>query len=89
MQPDRSVGAFSALLRDKMAELEQEAADQAGEEAAEVASADDQIGRMGLKAHLTILAGDGGPWPRAGHGAYVTPTVSPVEPGQRHLNLLH
>ena len=89
MQPDRSVGPFSALLRDKMAELEQEAAEQAADEAAELASADDQIGRMGLKAQLTILAGNGGPWPRAGHRAYVTPPVPPVEPGQRHLNLLH
>lgn len=89
MQPDRSVGAFSALLRDKLAELEQEAADQANDEAAECASAEDQIGRMGLKAHLTILAGDGGAWPRAGHGVYLTPPVPPVEPGQRHLNLLH
>jgi hypothetical protein len=89
VQPDRSVGPFSALLRDKMAELEQEAAEQAADEAAELASADDQIGRMGLKAQLTILAGNGGPWPRAGHRAYVTPSVPPVEPGQRHLNLLH
>ena len=89
MLPDRSVGPFSALLRDKMAELEQEAAEQAADEAAELASADDQIGRMGLKAQLTILAGNGGPWPRAGHRAYVTPSVPPVEPGQRHLNLLH
>jgi len=89
VQPDRSVGPFSALLRDKMAELEQEAAEQAADEAAELASADDQIGRMGLKAQLTILAGNGGPWPRAGHRAYVTPSAPPVEPGQRHLNLLH
>jgi hypothetical protein len=72
-----------------MAELEQEAAEQAADEAAELASADDQIGRMGLKAQLTILAGNGGPWPRAGHRAYATPSVPPVEPGQRHLNLLH
>jgi hypothetical protein len=72
-----------------MAELEQEAAEQAADEAAELASADDQIGRMGLKAQLTILAGNGGPWPRAGHRAYVTPSVPPVEPGQWHLNLLH
>ncbi len=81
---DATAGAFDALLRDKMAELEQEAAEEAGEPVVE----DDRVARLGLQAQQTILAVDGGPLPRAGHQAYVTPPVPPVEPGNQHLNLL-
>ena len=81
---DVSAGAFDTLLREKMAELEQEAAEETGEPVVE----DDRVARLGLEAQQAILAVDGGPLPRAGHQAYVTPPAPPVEPGSQHLNLL-
>ena len=56
--------AFSAVLQEKIAELE-------ADDAAQEALARDPLERFRLATQHAVLAGGGGPLPRQGHGAYI------------------
>ena len=56
--------AFSAVLQEKMAELE-------ADDAAQEALARDPLERFRLATQHALLAGGGAPLQRQGHGAYI------------------
>ena len=76
------IASFGMLLRDKIAELDEN-------EVSCLAVENDPVERLRLGARQAVLAGQHGPMTRSGHQAYVIPSPPiPVEPEQRHLNIV-
>jgi hypothetical protein len=75
--------SFGALLSEKLAELD------AAETVTYLVLEETAVDRLRLEAQQSVLATEGGPLPRQGHSAYLSPPDAVTEPGQRHLNILH
>ena len=76
------IASFGVLLRDKIAELDDN-------EVPPVAVENDPVERLRLGARQVVLAGQHGPMTRSGHQAYAIPSSPvPAEPKQRHLNIV-
>ncbi len=76
------VESFSALLSEKMAELE------ASEGLPFGYQEETAVDRLRHDAQQSVLAIEGGPLPKQGARAYWSSAVPLVEPGHRHLNIL-
>ena len=76
------IASFGVLLRDKIAELDDN-------EVPHVAVENDPVERLRLGARQVVRAGQHGLMTRSGHQAYVIPSSPvPAEPKQRHLNIV-
>lgn len=73
--------AFSAVLQEKMAELE-------ADDAARAALARDPLERFRLATQHALLAGGGTPLPRQGHGAYTRAPEKSVGGDRRGLDIV-
>jgi hypothetical protein len=72
---------FSALLQEKMAELE-------ADDAAQAALARDPLERFRLATRHAVLADGGTPLPRQGHGAYTRGPEKSVGGDHRGLDIV-
>jgi len=73
--------AFSAMLQEKMAELE-------ADDAAQAALERDPLERFRLATQHALLAGSGGPLPRQGHGAYIRGPDQSIGGDRRGLDIV-
>ena len=73
--------AFSAVLQEKMAELE-------ADDAAQAALARDPLERFRLATQHALLAGGGAPLQRQGHGAYIRGPEKSIGGDRRGLDIV-